>query len=131
MVIGWLKYRTDQEGRVGINYNRPRSDEQLPPCGDSNGEGGTETRELSWKQFTKPQEKEEGESNIQLLSRKKCPSSPPFPALEEECNFFTAKGRALPPFVALYFAECPVRVTDKGLCEGKMQPERNSNNEDG
>lgn len=38
MVIGWLKYRTDQEGRVGINYNRPRSDEQLP-CGDSNGEG--------------------------------------------------------------------------------------------
>lgn len=56
---------------------------------------------------------------------------PPLPALEEECNFFTAKGRALPPFVALYFAECPVRVTDKGLCEGKMQPERNSNNEDG
>lgn len=53
--------------------------------------------------------------------------------LEEECNFLPRprRGKALPlPFVALYFAECPVRVTDKGgptkranVDQRKMQPE--------
>lgn len=51
-------------------------------------------------------------------------------SLEEEMPFLPPAGRRMQflhgereedPFVALYFAECPVRVTDKGLCEGKMQ----------
>lgn len=110
---GWHKLQSAVEGREEV------------PCGVSNGWNSWVSYRGSNLRNRRPRE---GEQHPTSLGEEM--------PLEEECNFLPRPRRKpLPlPFVAPYFAECPVRVTDKGLCErGRNEKcsRKFSNNEDG